>query len=119
MSVVLDAYAVIAALVGERARAEVEPLLSSGVVCAPNLTKVLDVCVRVHGNDEVTVRERIGWLLTGGLQVTALDTSIVPLDPGPAAGQDHSGSRGDPAAHTRTSTSGMKRSPLGRRAHER
>jgi PIN domain nuclease of toxin-antitoxin system len=76
MSVVLDAYAVIAALVGERARAEVEPLLSSGVVCAPNLTKVLDVCVRVHGNDEVTVRERIGWLLTGGLQVTALDTAM-------------------------------------------
>ncbi len=76
MSVVLDAYAVIAALVGERARAEVEPFLSSGVVCAPNLTEILDVCVRVHGNDEATVRERIGWLLTGGLQVAALDAAL-------------------------------------------
>jgi hypothetical protein len=53
------------------------------------------------------------------LGTVAAVVSILPLDPGPAAGQDHSGSRGDPAAHTRTSTSGMKRSPLGRRAHER
>lgn len=76
MSAVLDAYAVIAALVGERAGAEVQPLLSSGVVCGPNLTEVFDVCVRVHGNDESIVRERIGWLLTGGLQVTPLDTAM-------------------------------------------
>ena len=75
MKVILDAYAVIAALVGEKARSEVEPLIEDGMICAPNLAEVLDVCVRVHGNDELTVRERIGWLLTGGLEVT-------PLDPG-------------------------------------
>ena len=81
MNIVLDAYAVIAALVGERACAEVEPLLEDGVVCAPNLAEVLDVCVRVHANDERIVRERVGWLLSGGLEVAALE-SAVALDAG-------------------------------------
>jgi PIN domain nuclease of toxin-antitoxin system len=81
MNVVLDAYAVIAALVGERARAEVEPLLSKGVVCAPNLAEVLDVCVRAHANDERSVRERVSWLLNGGLEIAALG-SAVALDAG-------------------------------------
>lgn len=81
MNVVLDAYAVIAALVGERARVEVEPLLQDGVVCAPNLAEVLDVCVRVHANDERIVREVVGWLLSGGLEVAALE-SAVALDAG-------------------------------------
>jgi PIN domain nuclease of toxin-antitoxin system len=76
MSVVLDAYAVIAALVGEKARSQVEPLIEDGLICAPNLTEVLDVCVRVHGNDEPTVRERIGWLITGGLDVIPLDAGL-------------------------------------------
>ena len=76
MKVVLDAYAVIAALVGEKARADVEPLLEDGVLCAPNLTEVFDVCVRVHGNDQATVRERIGWLITGGLEVAVLDSGL-------------------------------------------
>jgi PIN domain nuclease of toxin-antitoxin system len=74
MTVVLDAYAVIAALVGERARADVEPLIPDGVLIAPNAAEVLDVCVRVHANDERVVRERIGWLVTGGLE-------LVPLEP--------------------------------------
>jgi PIN domain nuclease of toxin-antitoxin system len=73
MNVVLDAYAVIAALVGERAGREVEPLLKDGVVSAPNLAEVLDVCVRVHGNPEPVVRERIGWLISGGLAVADLE----------------------------------------------
>lgn len=81
MKVVLDAYAVVAALVGEKARADVEPLLEAGVICAPNLAEVVDVCVRVHGNDEPTVRERIGWLLTGGLEVAVLDSRLA-LDAG-------------------------------------
>jgi PIN domain nuclease of toxin-antitoxin system len=42
MKVVLDAYAVIAALLGERARAEVQPLIKKGVMCAPNVAEVLD-----------------------------------------------------------------------------
>ena len=76
MKVVLDAYAIIAALVGERARAEVEPLLKDGVVCAPNLAEVLDVCVRVHANDEMMVREHVGWLVSGGLEIAALESSV-------------------------------------------
>ncbi len=81
MRVVLDAYAVIAALVGERACADVEPLLKNGAVCAPNLAEVVDVCVRVHDNDERLVRERVGWLLNGGLEIIALE-SAVALDAG-------------------------------------
>ena len=81
MTAVLDAYALIAALVGERARVEVEPLLATGVVCAPNLAEVLDVCVRVHGNSERIVRERVGWLITGGLEVAALEAAVA-LDAG-------------------------------------
>jgi PIN domain nuclease of toxin-antitoxin system len=81
MKVVLDAYAVIAALVGERARTEVEPLLKDGVVCAPNVAEVLDVCVRVHGNEEQIVRERVSWLLSGGLEIVALEPAVA-LDAG-------------------------------------
>jgi PIN domain nuclease of toxin-antitoxin system len=76
MSVVLDAYAVIAALVGERACAEVRPLLAGGVLCAPNLAEVIDVCVRVYGNADADVRERVGWLISGGLEVAAFDTGL-------------------------------------------
>ena len=59
MKLVLDAYALIAALVGEPAGREAEPLLGDGILCAPNAAEVLDVCVRVHGNPEDTVRERL------------------------------------------------------------
>ena len=76
MKAVLDAYAVIAALVGERARVEAEPLMKVGVMSAANLAEVLDVCVRVHGNDEAAVRERIGWLMTGGVEVAAVDADL-------------------------------------------
>ncbi len=76
MKVTLDAYAVIAALLGERARVEVQPLIESAAICAPNLAEVLDVCVRAHGNDEPTVRERLGWLITGGLDVVPLDSGL-------------------------------------------
>jgi PIN domain nuclease of toxin-antitoxin system len=76
MKVVLDAYAVIAALVGERARTEVEPLLRDGVVCAPNLAEIVDVCVRVHANDEGIVRERVRWLESGGLEIAPLESSV-------------------------------------------
>jgi PIN domain nuclease of toxin-antitoxin system len=81
MKVVLDAYAVIAALIGEVARTEVEPLLKEAVMCAPNLAEVIDVCVRVHGNAEPVVRERIGWLTAGGLEIAALEPFLA-LDAG-------------------------------------
>ncbi len=76
MRVVLDAYAVIAALVGERARADAEPLIPEGVLSAPNAAEVLDVCVRVHANDERVVRERMGWLVTGGLEMAPLEPDL-------------------------------------------
>ncbi len=76
MSVVLDAYAVIAALVGEPARRDVEPHLATGCISAANLGEVVDVCVRVHGNAESTVRERIDWLVAGGLEVVSVDTAL-------------------------------------------
>ena len=76
MSCVLDAYAVVAALVGEPARAAVEPLISTGAIAAPNLAEVLDVCVRVHGNGEELVRERFRWLIVGGLEVVDLNETL-------------------------------------------
>ncbi|HXH25778.1 MAG TPA: PIN domain-containing protein [Vicinamibacterales bacterium] len=76
MTVVLDAYALIAALVGERARADVEPLIAEGVLAAPNAAEVLDVCVRVHGNAERIVRERLGWLVAGGLELAPLGPEL-------------------------------------------
>ena len=78
MTSVLDAYAVIAALVGERAAADVQPLLASGVISSANLAEVVDVCIRIHRNTERDVRERIGWLISGGL-------SVAPLEPSQAA----------------------------------
>jgi PIN domain nuclease of toxin-antitoxin system len=76
MTAVLDAYALVAALVGERARSEVEPLIKSAVVSAANVAEVVDVCVRVHGNEERTVRERVGWLVSGGLEIAALEEQL-------------------------------------------
>jgi PIN domain nuclease of toxin-antitoxin system len=76
MTVVLDAYAVIAALTGERAASKVQPLVATGLVCAPNVAEVVDVCVRVHANEVRTVCERIGWLISGGLEVVALDAEL-------------------------------------------
>ena len=76
MKAVLDAYAVIAALVAEGARAEVQPLLKTGAICAPHVAEVVDVCVRIHGDEERTVRERgrladQRWTRSGGAGVGA------------------------------------------------
>lgn len=76
MTVVLDAYAVIAALVGERAAVDVQPLIAGGIVSAANVAEVVDVCIRVHGNPERIVRERVGWLISGGLEVAPLDSGL-------------------------------------------
>jgi PIN domain nuclease of toxin-antitoxin system len=77
MTVVLDAYAIVAALTGERARANVEPLIAGGALSAANAAEVVDVCVRAHGNDERTVRERLGWLESGGLDIVPLEADLV------------------------------------------
>ena len=76
MSVVLDAYAVVAALVGEPAGRVVEPHLPGSSISAANLSEVIDVCVRVHGNAEDAVRERVDWLVAGGLEVVPLDVEV-------------------------------------------
>lgn len=76
MTVVLDAYAVIAALIGEPARADVEPLIAGGVVSAPNVAEIVDVCVRVHANDERVVRERLDWLAGGGLEMPPFEADL-------------------------------------------
>lgn len=76
MAVVLDAYAIVALLVGERAGRDVQPLISGGLLCAPNAAEVLDVCVRVHKNETDVVRERLRWLTSGGLDVPPLDSGL-------------------------------------------
>ena len=76
MSVVLDAYAVVAALVGERARDAVEAHLPTAAISAANLAEVADVCIRVHGNEPATVRERLDWLIAGGLEVVSVDFGL-------------------------------------------
>lgn len=76
MTAVLDAYAIIATLVGEAAAADVQPLMAGGVVSAANVAEVVDVCIRVHGNHGPAVRERVGWLISGGLEVAPLDSTL-------------------------------------------
>jgi PIN domain nuclease of toxin-antitoxin system len=76
MSVVVDAYAIVAALVGERAREAIEPHLATAAIAAINVGEVLDVCVRVHGNAEPAVRERVEWLVAGGLEIVDLDRAL-------------------------------------------
>jgi PIN domain nuclease of toxin-antitoxin system len=76
MTAVLDAYAVVAALVGERALVDVEPLIPEGILSAVNAAEILDVCVRVHGNEEPAVRERIEWLVAGGLELTPVEPDL-------------------------------------------
>jgi PIN domain nuclease of toxin-antitoxin system len=76
VTAVLDAYAIIAALVGEAAAADVQPLIAGGIISAANVAEVVDVCIRVHGNHEPPVRERIGWLISGGLEVAPLDSTL-------------------------------------------
>lgn len=80
---VLDAQAVIAALVGEPAMAEVERILrdpdDEAVISSVNLAEVIDVLVRSHGNRIEDVRERLDWLLSTNLRVSGVDQSVGTL----------------------------------------
>ena len=76
MKVVLDAYAMVATLVGEPAGKTVVPYLPEASISAGNLSEVMDVCVRVHGNPEGSVIEKIDWLLAGGLDVIPIDVTL-------------------------------------------
>jgi predicted nucleic acid-binding protein len=77
---ILDAQAVVAALVGEPAAGEVEGLLrgSDGPprISAVNAAGVIDVLVRYRSQGIERVEERLDWLIAGGLQVTAVDDGI-------------------------------------------
>lgn len=77
---VLDAQAVIAALVGEPAAGEVEELLrgSGGAprISAANVAEIVDVLVRFRSQGIERVEERLDWLIAGGLEVTAVDDGI-------------------------------------------
>jgi uncharacterized protein with PIN domain len=77
---VLDAQAVIAALVGEPAAGEVEELLrgSDGPprVSAANVAEIIDVLVRFRSLGIEPVEERLDWLVAGGLEVVAVDDSL-------------------------------------------
>lgn len=68
---VLDAYALIAFLVGEPAAEEVEGLVRRGTTAIPvvNLAEALDVTQRVHGVSETDLRTVIDPLLATGLRL--------------------------------------------------
>jgi len=72
--------ALVAALTGEPARAEVERLLRDredpARIAAVNLAEVLDVMVRVKSFRWEQVDHAIGWLRAGGLEVVPTDDAI-------------------------------------------
>ena len=72
---VLDAYAVIAFLRGERAKDDVERLLRAADprISATNLAEVVDQLVRVRGHSFDDVIERLIWLAADGLEVVDID----------------------------------------------
>ena len=80
---VLDAYAVIAFLVDEPARGEVEALLRArdpvSRLNAVNLGEVIDKMVRVRGRAFDAVIERLTWLAADGLEVVEIDLEIGAL----------------------------------------
>lgn len=77
---VVDAYAIVAAMVGEPAAAEVEALLRDRedppLISAIDLAEVIDVSTRILGYPGEQVLERTDWLLAGGLTVVAVDEEL-------------------------------------------
>jgi predicted nucleic acid-binding protein len=74
----LDAYALIAFLVGGPATAHVRAILREGdaAVATANLVEVLDVSQRVHGLPIPRALQIIDPLLEGALQTVSLDAEI-------------------------------------------
>lgn len=77
---VLDASALIVALLGEPARDEVEAILRSKEdrpkVSAVNLAEVIDNLTRVAGRPLERVEESLDWLRAGGLEVVPVTEAI-------------------------------------------
>lgn len=76
----LDAHALIAFLLDEAAAEAVEAHLRSrddgARMSAVNLAEVLDRLIRVAGQQEQKVAERVEWLVSGGLEVVPADDRI-------------------------------------------
>jgi uncharacterized protein with PIN domain len=74
---VLDASAIIAALLDEPARDGVEELLRAGAtvprVSAVNLGEIVDQMVRVRGREFEDVLDRLMWLAAAGLEIAEVD----------------------------------------------
>jgi PIN domain nuclease of toxin-antitoxin system len=69
---VLDASALVAELLGEPARPDVDAILrkpQQTSISAVNLAEVVDTLVRGRGHDAADVREKIELLLVAGLEV--------------------------------------------------
>lgn len=69
---VLDASALITALADEPGRPQVEAILRRRPppsISAVNLAEAIEKLVRAGGLDEEAVRDRIDWLIAGGLEV--------------------------------------------------
>lgn len=76
---VLDASALIAALANEPARPQVEAILRADtrpVISAVNLAETIEWLVRLGEQPPDRVRERVNWLIAGGLQVEAVWTPL-------------------------------------------
>jgi PIN domain nuclease of toxin-antitoxin system len=72
VTTVLDASALVAFLTDEPAKRQVEELLRRRpppTISAVNLAETIDTLVRVGGADEGAVRDRVDWLIVGGLEV--------------------------------------------------
>ena len=80
---VLDTQAIVAALLGEPAAAEVRDIIgargSMPMVSAMSLAEAMDILVRVNGNRADAARERLAWLITAGLEVVPVDEDIGSL----------------------------------------
>jgi PIN domain nuclease of toxin-antitoxin system len=78
---VLDAYALVAYVVGGPAQERVTALLREGktAVATANLVEVFDVAERVHGMPVPRVSEVIEGLFAGALSVIHLDDSLARL----------------------------------------
>lgn len=77
---VLDASALMAALLGEPARSEVEAILRSKEnrpkISAVNLAEIIDNLTRVAGRPVERVEESLDWLHAGGLAVVPVTEAI-------------------------------------------
>lgn len=77
---VFDAFAIIAALVDEPARSDVEALLqapdTTPRLSAVNLAEIVDHLVRIRGMSFEDVLDRLMWLAAGGLEIADAELEV-------------------------------------------